>query len=181
MIANTQNGFPSPFPSLGLSYWKKKSHTFAEQWDNNQLQWSFKKHDTNWFLISERFSSYDFKNWTLWVSFNFRNKWKKATATWLKRAFPTIFDCDDNFTPMILFFSWLSVGCYDKFDTGFTVFDCRATVLNHHNTVESRVWNISFWSCKSDNCTLVVFFSHAFTYIDYPIAVLDLSMYHSSE
>ena len=62
MIANTQNGFPSPFPSLGLSYWEKKSHTFAEQWDNNQLQWSFKKHDTNWFLISERFSSYDFKN-----------------------------------------------------------------------------------------------------------------------
>ena len=25
------------------------------------------------------------------------------------------------------------------------------------------------------------FFSHAFTYIDYPIAVLDLSIYHSSE
>ena len=25
------------------------------------------------------------------------------------------------------------------------------------------------------------FFPHAFTYIDYPIAVLDLSMYHSSE
>ena len=41
---------------------KKKSHTFAEQWDNNQLQLSFKKHDTNWFLSSKRFSSYDFKN-----------------------------------------------------------------------------------------------------------------------
>ena len=25
------------------------------------------------------------------------------------------------------------------------------------------------------------FFSHAFTYIDYPIAVLDLSIYHSSK
>ena len=116
------------------------------------------------------------------MSFNFRNKWKKPTATWLKRAFPTIFDCGDNFTPIILFFPWLSVGCYDKFGTGFTVLDCRATVFNtiiHHNTVEPRVWNISFWSCQSNNCTLMVFFSHAFTYIDYPIAVLDLSIYHS--
>ena len=89
MIANTQNGFPCPFPSLGLSYWKKKSHTFAEQWDKNQLQWSFKP--------------------------------------------------------------------------------------------SSRVWNISFWSYKSNNCTLMVFFTYAFTYIDYPIAVLDLNIYHSSE
>ena len=62
MIANAQNGFPSPFPSLGLSYWEKKSHPFTEQWDNNLLQWSFKKHDAHWFLISKRFSSYDFKN-----------------------------------------------------------------------------------------------------------------------
>ena len=161
MIDNTQNGFPSPFPSLGLSYWEKKSHTFAEQWDKNLLQWSFKKHDTNWFLISERFSSYD--------------------ATWLKLAFPTIFDCDDNFTQIILFFPWLSVGCYDNFGTGFTALDCRATVLNHDNTVEPRVWNISFWSCKSNYCTLMVFFPHAFTYIDYSIAVLDLSIYHYSE
>ena len=28
---------------------------------------------------------------------------------------------------------------------------------------------------------LLWFFSHAFTYVDYPIAVLDLSIYHSSE
>ena len=78
MIANTQNSFPSPFPSLGLSYWKKISHAFAEQWDNNQLQWSFKKHDTNWFLISERFSSNDFKNeaygWASIVEVNERNQ-----------------------------------------------------------------------------------------------------------
>ena len=78
MIANTQNGFPSPFPSLGLSYWKKKSHTFAEQWDKNLLQWSFKKHDTNWFLISERFSSNDFKNeaygWASILEVNERNQ-----------------------------------------------------------------------------------------------------------
>ena len=103
---------------------KKKSHTFAEQWDNNQL------HDTNWFLISERFSWYDSK------SEPYINKWKKPIATWLKRTFPTIFDCDDNFTPLIPLFPWLSVGCCDNFGTGFTAPDCRAPVLNHHNTIE---------------------------------------------
>ena len=33
MIANTPNGFPSPFPSLGLSYWKK-NHTLSQ---NNEI------------------------------------------------------------------------------------------------------------------------------------------------
>ena len=34
MIANTQNGFPSPFPSLDLSYRKKKNHTLSQ---NNEI------------------------------------------------------------------------------------------------------------------------------------------------
>ena len=33
MIDNTQNSFPSPFPSLGLSYWKK-NHTLSQ---NNEI------------------------------------------------------------------------------------------------------------------------------------------------
>ena len=33
MIANAQNGFPSPFPSLGLSYWEK-NHTLSQ---NNEI------------------------------------------------------------------------------------------------------------------------------------------------
>ena len=156
MIANAQNGFPSPFPSLGLSDWEKKSHPFTEQWDNNLLQWSFKKHDTNWFLISERFSSCDFKNepygWASILEINERNQPRRDSnlhflfPIWLWRYFYT-----HN--------SWLSVGCYANFVTGFTAPDCRAPVLNHHNTIEARVWNISFWNCKSNNCTLMVFFS----------------------
>ena len=138
MIANTQNSFPSPFPSLGLSYWKKISHAFAEQWDNNQLQWSFKKHDTNWFLISERFSSNDFKNEAYgWASIlevkPTAETNRKVTQTCI---FYFLFDCDDNFTPIIRLFPWLSVGCCDNFGTGFTAPDCRAPVLNHHNTIE---------------------------------------------
>ena len=35
MIANPQNGFPSTFPSLGLSYWKKKNHTLSQ---NNEIR-----------------------------------------------------------------------------------------------------------------------------------------------
>ena len=33
MIANAQNGFPSPFPSLDLSYWEK-NHTLSQ---NNEI------------------------------------------------------------------------------------------------------------------------------------------------
>ena len=50
-----------------------------------------------------------------------------------------LFDCDDNFTPIIRLFPWLSVGCCDNFGTGFTAPDCRAPVLNHHNTIENVV------------------------------------------
>ena len=78
MIDNTQNGFLLLSPLWLCRIGKKKSHTFAEQWDKNLLQWSFKKHDTNWFLISERFSSYDFKNepyrWASIFEINERNQ-----------------------------------------------------------------------------------------------------------
>ena len=33
MVANAQNGFPSPFASLGLSYWEK-NHTLSQ---NNEI------------------------------------------------------------------------------------------------------------------------------------------------
>ena len=71
----------------------------------------------------------------------------------------------------------MSVGCYDNFATGFTAPDCRAPVL----ILLNPEFEIFPFEIVRAIIVLLWFFSHAFTYVDYPIAVLDLSIYHSSE
>ena len=89
-----------------------------------------------------------------------------------------LFDCDDNFTPII-------PGCQSAVTLTLVQVSQRL-IVGHRSLIiiillKPEFEIFPFEIVRAIIVLLWFFFSHAFTYIDYPIAVLDLSMYHSSE
>ena len=88
-----------------------------------------------------------------------------------------LFDCDDNFTPII-------PGCQSAVTLTLVQVSQRL-IVGHRSLIIIILLKPEFeifpFEIVRAIIVLLWFFSHAFTYVDYPIAVLDLSIYHSSE
>ena len=88
-----------------------------------------------------------------------------------------LFDCDDNFSPII-------PGCQSAVMITLVQVSQRL-IVGHRSLIITILLNPEFeifpFEVVRAIIVLLWFFSYAFTYVDYPIAVLDLSIYHSSE
>ena len=144
-----------------------------------------KKHDTDWSLISERFLSHDFKSepyrWATISEINYRNQPRRESKVHFLLFI--IFDCDDNFYAHNSFVFLVVSRLLWKLC--FRIYIQRLIVRHRFLTITKLLnpkFEISF--LKVIGAIIVLFsfsFSHAFTNIDYPIAVPDVSIYHSSE
>ena len=91
--------------------------------------------------------------------------------------FDFLFDCDDNFSPII-------PGCQSAVMITLVQVSQRL-IVGHWSLIIIILLDPEFeifpFEVVRAIIVLLWFFSHVFTYIDNPIAVLDLSIYHSSE
>ena len=149
-----------------------------------------KKHDTDWSLISERFLSHDFQSepyrWATISEINYRNQPRRESKVHFLLFI--IFDCDDNFYAHNSFVFLVVSRLLWKLC--FRIYIQRLIVRHRFLTITKLLnpkFEISF--LKVIEAIIVLFslffffffFSHAFTNIDYPIAVPDVSIYHSGE
>ena len=91
--------------------------------------------------------------------------------------FDFLFDYDDNFSPIIP--GWQSAVMITLVQVS------QRLIVGHWSLIIIILLDPEFeifpFEVVRAIIVLLWFFSYAFTYIDYPIAVLDLSIYHSSE
>ena len=145
-----------------------------------------KKHDTDWSLISERFLSHDFQSepyrWATISEINYRNQPRRESKVHFLLFI--IFDCDDNFYAHNSFVFLVVSRLLWKLC--FRIYIQRLIVRHRFLTITKLLnpkFEISF--LKVIGAIIVFFsfffFSHACTNINYPIAVPDVSIYHSGE
>ena len=141
-------------------------------------------------FISERFLSHDFKSepyrWATISEINYRNRPRRESKVHFLLFI--IFDCDDNFYAHNSFVFLVVSRLLWKLC--FRIYIQRLIVRHRFLTITKLLnpkFEISF--LKVIGATIVLFsfffflffFPHAFTNIDYPVAVPDVSIYHSGE